>query len=89
MIEDLVPLAYFKREPFYGSYKGMQYRIVKEEDELQAAVYPEPYNYKTTADEKKELKRFPFTDEGKRMALTWLNEKYEKEQEKWVSAPKW
>lgn len=89
MIENLVPLAYFKREPFYGSYKGMQYRVVKEEDEFQVSVYPEPYNFKTTPDEKKEFKNFPFTNEGRKEILNWLNEKYLEEKERWENAPKW
>lgn len=89
MIERLVPLAYFKREPFYGSYKGMQYRVMKEEDQLQAVVFPAPYNFKTTEEEEKEYKTFPFTQDGSREVLDWLNERYETRKEKWENAPKW
>lgn len=50
---DLVPINYYKKEPFYGSYKGMRYRVIKNDDVLLATVWPEPYNFESTADEKR------------------------------------
>ena len=89
MIETLVPINYFKKEPFYGSFKGMQYRVTKEEDGLLAVVFPGPYNFSSTAEEEKEYKTFPFTDEGCKEIINWLNERYKTLQEKWESTAKW
>ena len=74
---DLVPLNYYKKEPFYGSYQGMRYRVTKSEDILLATVWPEPYNYDSTPDEKKHSAEFEFTQEGVIQAYQWLDEQYE------------
>jgi hypothetical protein len=90
--EDTFGLKYFEYgQAFYGSYKGMRFRIAREpmeevwflpaekkaEGALVAAVWPEPYGYDATPDEKKTVSEFPFTDEGKLEMTGWLNEMYE------------
>ncbi|MBT9776214.1 GNAT family acetyltransferase [Clostridium sp. MCC353] len=74
---DLVPINYYKKEPFYGSYKGMRYRVIKSDDVLLATVWPEPYNFESTADEKKKSSEFEFTQNGVDQAYQWLDEQYE------------
>lgn len=73
---DLVPINYYKKEPFYGSYKGMRYRVIKNDDVLLATVWPEPYNFESTADEKKKSAEFEFTQSGVEQAYQWLDEQY-------------
>ncbi len=44
---------------------------------LEAVIWPEPYNYETTGEDKKHGKDFPFQDEGLREAVEWLNREFE------------
>lgn len=74
---DLVPINYYKKEPFYGSYLGMRYRIVKSEDILLATIWPEPYNFDSTPDEQKHSAEFEFSQAGVEQAYAWLEEQYE------------
>lgn len=82
----LMPLEFYKKSAFTGGYQGMRYRIVKEEGEFLAAVWPEPYNFDTTDNSKKEYERFPFSEEGKQQMTDWLNQKYNDGIEKWSEA---
>ena len=51
--ESFVPMAFFKKEAYTGSFKGMRYRVIKSEDQFEAVVYPEPYCFEATPDENK------------------------------------
>ncbi|WP_026671207.1 hypothetical protein [Butyrivibrio sp. AD3002] len=79
-------------EAFFGSYKGMRYRLAREplenvvftpveqrnpESRLMATVWPEPYSYHDTEDEKKISEKFEITEEGFDAAIAWINEQYE------------
>ena len=75
--EDLFSFAFIKKSPFYGSYRGMRYRVGKEEDQLAACVYPEPYSYENTPEEEKQVRTFAFSPEGYEQAKDWLVEMYE------------
>ncbi len=60
-----------------GSYKGMRYRVVKQDDEhLLATIFPEPYNYETTDDELKVNREFELSEEGLDNIAIWLNEEH-------------
>ena len=48
--------------------------------------YPEPFCFEKTAEDQKEAREFPFTDEGFQQAIAWLNEQYEAQQERWTEA---
>lgn len=92
MIEkrNMMPLAFFKKEPYTGSSQGMRYRIARVEEKegekevswLEAVVYPEPYCYELTAEEWKTKKRFPFQEESLEEIRSWLNEMIEKKRGK-------
>lgn len=84
--EDILSLNYYNHgNAFTGSYEGMRYRIKKQtvpkeqgdgaagEDCLQVVVWPEPFSFEKTEDEKKTFQMFPFNEEGKRQAVDWLN----------------
>lgn len=74
-------------KPFTGSDKGKRYRIVKEERELPAeegeeprkekyfdvCVWPEPFSYDNTEEEKKIRKNFTFSEKGLEEALDFIN----------------
>ena len=58
----------------------MRYRLVRKKDGdeeavLSAAVYPQPYCWEETDDEKKQIQEFPFTEEGRSEMIEWLNRK--------------
>lgn len=92
MIEEaeLMPLNFYKKSPFTGGYQGMRYRIERAEDgekqEFLVTVWPEPYNYETTAEEEKERERFDFSEDGREKLTQWLNRKYEEEKLRWSEA---
>jgi hypothetical protein len=77
----LLALNFYKKEAFTGSWRGMRYRIAKEESEegacLKAACWPEPFNFEKTPEEKKIYEKFAFSEEGLCRAADWLNEKYQ------------
>jgi len=79
-------------EAFFGSYKGMRYRLAREPLEnvvfipvdqrdpsarLKATVWPEPYSYHDTEEEKKVSELFEITEEGFEEAVRWINEQYD------------
>ena len=44
---------------------------------MDAVVWPEPFNFETTEEEKKHGKEFPFHEEGLWEAVAWLNQEFE------------
>jgi hypothetical protein len=81
--EHFVPMAFFKKEAYTGSMKGMRYRVSKEEDAFEAVVYPEPYGYDATPEEDKTRTSFPFTEEGRGQVVDWINEQYDSRRALW------
>ncbi|MDO4293129.1 MAG: hypothetical protein Q4C65_07885 [Eubacteriales bacterium] len=81
MIEQaLIHLNYIRKQPQTGSFCGMRYRLAKgqdkEEDCIEATVWPEPFCFVKTPPEQKTTSRFPLTQEGCARAVDWLNEQY-------------
>ena len=79
-------------EAFFGSHKGMRFRLARQPLEnvvftpvdqrdpsakLMATVWPEPYSYFDTEEEKKISEFFEISEEGFENAVTWINEQYE------------
>lgn len=86
---DIHKFSYFHYgEAFYGSYRGMRYRIgieplenvfhspQEERDKHKIKVYAwaEPYGFAAT--EEKVSEEFPYSEEGVLSAIDWLNEQY-------------
>lgn len=44
---------------------------------LEAVIWPEPYNFEMTGEDKKHGRDFPFREEGLWEAVNWLNEEFE------------
>lgn len=89
---DIFTFRYFDYgKAFYGSYRGMRYRIAREplewvfsksEEEkaagnIRAYVWPEPYAFEITEDDKKEFKDFPYSEKGVMEAVDYLNSVWE------------
>ena len=76
---------YIKKEEYCASMDSMRYMLKKQEttnDEgekqtvLEVIIWPEPYCYAKTPEEKKQRKNFPFSPQGVEEAADWLNEQY-------------
>ena len=78
-------------EAFFGSYKGMRYRLAREPLEnvkfvpldkrcpatLMATVWPEPYSYGMTDKKLMTSESFEVSQEGFEAAVKWINDQYE------------
>ncbi len=78
-------------EAFYGSYKGMRYRLAREPLEnvvfvpvdkrgpatLLATVWPEPKAYGQTDKSLMTSENFEVSQEGLEAAVAWINEQWE------------
>ena len=86
-----ISMAFLKKSRFTGSYQGMRYLLQKaertkeqgsqeQEDKtetvLEAVIWPEPFHYEKTEEEKKKKKDFPFHEDGLWEAVGWLNEEF-------------
>lgn len=89
--EDILSMEYLKKTEFTGSHLGMRYRLEGAADEngekrLRCTVWPEPFHFFATPAEKKESAEFAFAEEGVEAAVAWMNEKLDKEKDKWEHA---
>ena len=72
-------MEYLKKTEFTGSHQGMRYRLEGVTDsagekKLRCTVWPEPFAFFKTPDEKKEAAEFPFGEDGVAEAICWMNE---------------
>lgn len=85
MIErkSLLALNFYKSSPFTGSDGNLRYRIEKvelaiegsedTETKLQATVWPGPFAFAHTADEKKTTYVAAFSEDGMQDITDWIN----------------
>ncbi|MBS7303729.1 MAG: GNAT family acetyltransferase [Lachnospiraceae bacterium] len=78
-----ISVNFIKKEPFTGGYRGMRYQLVKSAEGMEVTIWPEPYNFLHTPEEKKQKKQFALTKEGRDEAVAWMNEQYEEQKEVW------
>lgn len=97
-IEQTLPLQFVKKSPYTGSYKGMRFRLWMEtvtekieengeeketkRNELVLCVYPEPFAFDKTPEEKKKYFRYPFSQESYEEAYRQINLEYEADYQK-------
>jgi hypothetical protein len=97
MIEykDVMPIPFFKKEPFTGSYQGMRYRMEKTDvpdDEnpeemitrLCVHVWPQPFCFEKTDEQLKTKQFFEFSSDGILRAVDWMNQIYDNEKTRWT-----
>ena len=77
MITRIMPLQFLKKSPFYGSCRKMRYRLARQEKKLEVCIYPGPFGFEATPDDKKQFFTFAFSEEGYDEAIALLNRKYE------------
>ena len=56
------------------------------EKKLRCTVWPEPFSFFKTPQEKKESEEFPFGEDSVIEAVTWMNERLVEEEDKWKYA---
>lgn len=93
-------LSYYEHgQAYLGSHRGMRFRIARDpmddvalmsddkkgEANFEVTIWPEPYCYEKTEEDKKTTKSFPFSVEGKEALVAWLNQQYEERYEEWES----
>ncbi|MCI9218953.1 MAG: hypothetical protein HFH94_04350 [Lachnospiraceae bacterium] len=77
--DDILSMEYLKKTEFTGCHQGMRYRLEGVTDsagekKLRCTVWPEPFAFFKTPDEKKEAAEFPFGEDGVAEAICWMNE---------------
>lgn len=81
---------YNKKAVLKASYEGMRYQVqqveVDEEKKLRAVVWPEPFCFEKTAEEKKETAFFSYDEEGLDAVYDWLVTQYEERKDYWRHA---
>lgn len=81
--EEFNYLNYIKKEELTGSDTGMRYMLKKSGDSIVVTIWPEPYGYAKTPEEKKIRTEVPLSKEGVEAARNWLNAQHEKMKELW------
>lgn len=80
-------LNYVKKEDYTGSTNGMRYMLKKkaegDDTRLEVIIWPEPFGYAATPENKKQRIAFDFTPEGLEKAVDWMNEQYVQQQALW------
>lgn len=81
--EDVLGMGFYKKGTFTGSYKGLRYRIARDDSDADAGerflvtAWHGPYCFDATPDKEKTSSFFPFTADGKEDAVAWLNAQWE------------
>jgi len=76
VFEKPISINYIKLKPYFGSYNGTSFALIKKEEVLEAYLYPLPFNFESTPDEKKLKAEFEFSEEGYEKAVSWMNEHF-------------
>lgn len=102
MIEekDIFLLNHFEYgDPFNGCHEGMHYRIArlplknvhyqkeKGDAQLEVTIWKGPYTYLKTTEEKI-TQLFPYSEEGRKSAIDWLNIQYNAQPAMWAEGRK-
>lgn len=88
--EDILSMEYLKKTEYTGCHQGMRYRLeavsIEEEKKLKVTIWPEPFNFHTTPEEKKQSELFFFDEDGVKDAISWMNDKLYEDRDKWEHA---
>lgn len=74
-----------------GGQQGMRYRLLrigeKPDFRLCASVWPGPYAFDYTEEEKITSREFAYSAEGREEAIGWMTEQYETRKDEWDHIP--
>jgi hypothetical protein len=97
-LNSFFPLSHYEYgEAYFGSFKGMRYRLAREPLEnvkftpidqrspatLMATVWPEPNAYGRTNPELMTTEHFEVSQEGLEKAVEWINNQYTSRESEW------
>ena len=68
-----ISINYLKSKPYFGSFNGVSFALLKKEDKLEAYVYPGPFSFEKTPEEDKQKAEFEFSDQGYDEATDWMS----------------
>ena len=74
--EKPISINYIKLQPYFGSFNGVSFALIKNEEKLEAYLYPPPFGFDATPEEKKLKSEYEFSDEGYGQAVSWMNEHF-------------
>lgn len=88
--DEALNLNYYKKTTFTGWMKPLRFLIKQEKPEegepfFHAWVWPGPYIFDLTDDSLKLDKTAPFSEDGKKEIVDWINEQYELHKDVWSS----
>ena len=86
--DEALNLNYYKKTSFTGWMNPLRFLIKQEKPEegdpyFHAWVWPGPYIFSMTDDSKKIEHTAPFSEDGKREIVDWINEQYELHKDEW------
>ena len=74
--KDLASIPFLKKSAYTGSYNGIRFKLQKKEQDeiiyLEVFVWPEPFCFDKTAEDKKHSTLFSFNNEGIEKARQWI-----------------
>lgn len=82
-------MEYLKKTEYTGCHQGMRYRLEmtgEGEKKLKVTVWPEPFNFFATPENKKQSAYFAFGEDGILEAVAWMNDRLQQDKEKWENA---
>ena len=88
--DEALNLNYYKKTSFTGWMKPLRFLIKQEKPEegepvFHAWVWPGPYTFDLTEDSHKIDKTAPFSEEGKKEIVDWINTQYNLYKDIWSS----
>ena len=89
---EIMPFNFFSYGGIYsGDHHGMRYVIKRKGDKpdfiLSATVWPGPFCYAATDEDKKTEAEFDYSEDGRREAIEWIKKQYDDRKEEWDNAP--
>ena len=79
-------LNFVKKEAYTGSMDGMRYIIKREGDRVKATIWPEPFCFAATDDDKKTSEYFTLDEDGITDVADWLNKQMFDRADEWKAA---
>ena len=88
--DEVLNLNYYKKTTYTGWMKPLRFLIKMEKPDegdpvFHAWVWPGPYIFDLTKEELKLDRTAPFTEEGKKEIVDWINEQYTLHKDEWSS----
>lgn len=96
--DEILNLHYYEKTSYTGWMEGMRFLIKREipkttdpetnEEKAENPIFhvwiwPGPYIFDLTPAEKKKTAKFPFSEEGKKQVVDWINEQFELHKDEW------